>query len=100
MDSDNGETRPMEDVLACFLPDLYAGSSVVVSGGSSGLGLAIAQGFAGLGASVRATGTSDAKLAAAGADPANLGITFHRLDVRDTAAVTAFMGGLTRLAAV
>jgi len=87
----------MKDILACFRPDLFAGSAVVVSGGSSGLGLAIAQGFAGLGASVVATGTSESKLADAATDPANLGIKFRRLDVRDSQAVADFMHGLARL---
>ena len=87
----------MNDVLSTFRSDLFAGRGVLVSGGSSGIGLAIAQGFAGLGADVVATGTSEAKQAAARTDPANRGITFARLDVRDAAAVGAFVSDLSRL---
>jgi NAD(P)-dependent dehydrogenase (short-subunit alcohol dehydrogenase family) len=80
----------MKDILSSFRSDLFSGKHVIVSGGSSGLGLAIAQGFAGLGAQVIATGTSADKLRAASADAANRGIDFRKLDVRDNSAVTAF----------
>lgn len=87
----------MNAITTSFAPGLFAGKSVLVSGGSSGLGLAMARGFAQLGASVTATGTSPVKLDAAGADPAHAGIHFAPLDVRDTAAVTAFGAALPRL---
>ncbi len=87
----------MNDVLASFSPTLYRGRKVVVSGGSSGLGLAVAQGFAGLGADVIATGSSAAKLEHARKLPENAGISFQRLDVRDTEAVKAFFSSLTQL---
>ncbi len=87
----------MKDVLASFSPTLYRGRKVVVSGGSSGLGLAVAQGFAGLGADVIATGSSAAKLEHARKLPENAGISFQRLDVRDTEAVKAFFFSLTQL---
>jgi len=62
---------------------LFEGRQVVVVGGSSGIGRAVAQAFAAHGANVVATG-------AAAAD-ANV------LDVRDDAAVRGFFDALTRL---
>lgn len=87
----------MQEISSSFARDLYAGKSVLVSGASGGLGLAIARGFALLGANVTGTGTSPDKLAAARDDPANTGIRFASLDVRDSAAVSAFGTGLPRL---
>lgn len=87
----------MDEILASFRPDLYAGKRVLVSGGTSGIGLAIARGFAGLGGTVIASGSSEAKRAAAGADPANAGLRFERLDVRDAKAVRAAVEGPARL---
>jgi len=87
----------MDDVIATFRPGLYAGRAVLVTGGSSGIGLAIAEGFARLGASVTAIGSSEAKLAAAGADPANDGIRFARVDVRDLSAIRDFVAALESL---
>jgi NAD(P)-dependent dehydrogenase (short-subunit alcohol dehydrogenase family) len=90
----------MKQILESFRSDLFANQFVVVSGGSSGLGLAIAQGFAGLGANVVATGTSDEKLLRADADPANRGIEFRKLDVRNSEAVAAFFKLLPSLNAL
>lgn len=87
----------MNAITTSFAAGLFAGKTVLVSGASGGLGIAMARGFAQLGASVIATGTSAAKLDAAESDPANAGIRFAVLDVRDTALVTAFGGGLPRL---
>lgn len=87
----------MQDILSSFRPDLFAGRRVLVSGGSSGIGLAIARGFAGLDAEVIATGSSAAKLAAAAFDPENANVRFEKLDVRDRAAVDRFMAGLENL---
>ena len=67
---------------------------MVVSGALSGIGLAIARGFSELAASVFATGTSESKLEIARRDAMNSGITFDRLDVRDTSAVNQWMGKL------
>jgi NAD(P)-dependent dehydrogenase (short-subunit alcohol dehydrogenase family) len=56
----------MDEILATFRPDLFAGKRVLISGGTSGIGLALAKGFARLGAEVTATGASRARLDAAG----------------------------------
>jgi NAD(P)-dependent dehydrogenase (short-subunit alcohol dehydrogenase family) len=87
----------MDEIIATFRPDLFAGKRVLVSGASSGIGLAMAQGFARLGAEVVATGTSEKKLDAARADAANKGIRFAVLDVRDRKAIDAFVGALPGL---
>lgn len=87
----------MDDIIATFRPGLYAGKHVLVSGASTGIGLAIAQGFARLGAQVIATGSTAAKLDAARADPDNTGIRFETLDVRNRKAVDAFVGALQGL---
>ncbi len=87
----------MDEIIATFRPDLFAKKRVLVSGASSGIGLAIAQGFARLGAEVIATGSSNEKLAAQRADAANKGIRFELLDVRDRKAIDAFVGALDGL---
>jgi NAD(P)-dependent dehydrogenase (short-subunit alcohol dehydrogenase family) len=87
----------MDEIIATFRPDLFAGKRVLASGASSGIGLAIAQGFARLGADVIATGASAAKIEAARADRANKGLRFEVLDVRDRKAVDAFVGALPGL---
>lgn len=80
----------IKDAVACFQPDLFAGKHVIITGGSSGIGLAMAQGFAALGASVRALGSSSEKLKAEAADQSNKGIIFQQVDVRDPAAIKAY----------
>lgn len=87
----------MDAFLASFRPDLYAGKRILVSGGTSGIGLSIARGFARLGGTVIASGSSEAKVASARADETNAGMRFERLDVRDAAAITEFVGAMAGL---
>jgi len=87
----------LAEIVRSFRPNLFDGRTVVVSGGSSGIGQAIARGFAALGANTLATGSSEKKLAASRTDPTNAGLSFERLDVKDTAAVSAFFNRLQGL---
>ena len=87
----------MAGVASTFRPGLFDGHHVLVSGGTSGIGLAVARGFAALGASVVATGSSEAKIAGLRDDEAHPGLTFRRLDVRDRKAVESFVQGLDAL---
>ncbi len=67
--------------------EFFAGRSVLVAGGTSGIGLGIASAFAEAGATVHATGATEGEVAAARAE----GVRFSRLDVRDNAAVKAYV---------
>lgn len=87
----------MQSIIESFRSDLFAGQKILVSGGSSGIGLAIARGFAALGGDVVATGTSELKLEANREDIANRGVEFIRLDVRDGAAIAEQVSKLDRL---
>jgi NAD(P)-dependent dehydrogenase (short-subunit alcohol dehydrogenase family) len=70
---------------------------VFVSGGTSGIGRAIAQAFADDGAVVTATGATQAEVEAARAGPAAGAIGFDVLDVRDGDAVAGRVGALGEL---
>jgi NAD(P)-dependent dehydrogenase (short-subunit alcohol dehydrogenase family) len=70
---------------------------VLVSGGTSGIGAAIARAFAAEGAEVHVTGASVAEALAAAARPDMAGIACCGLDVRDAAAVAAWVGALGEL---
>lgn len=85
----------MSDLLSAFAPGLFAGRSVLVTGGTSGIGLACAQAFWHLGADVVATGaTANERDAAASA---NASIAFEVLDVRDAGAIACAVAGRPRL---
>ena len=71
-----------------------ANLNVLVSGGSSGIGAAIARAFAAAGARVTATGATEADVAAARQRDGAAGIGHAVLDVRDGAAVIALVAGL------
>ncbi len=79
-----------------YAPGFMTNRAVVVSGGTSGIGLAIAKGFAEAGAAVIATGSSAGRLQAAEAQ-ASERLRFEKLDVRDREAVRQFFAGLGRL---
>ncbi|MEK6984963.1 MAG: SDR family oxidoreductase [Candidatus Thermoplasmatota archaeon] len=79
----------MNDVLR---PGLFAGKSVVVTGGSTGIGLAIAAGFKRFEADVHILSRKPEHLATASKHLAGFGmgrVTTHSVDVRDGAAVAA-----------
>ena len=86
----------VSDLLEIFVPHAFAGHRVLVTGGTSGIGLGAALAFRNLGAQVTATGATEAECAAARAD-ANAGIAFMRLDVREGPAIDALIGGLPGL---
>jgi len=65
---------------------------VFITGGTSGIGAAIARAFAATGARVTATGATPAEVEAAQAWPANHPIAFRVLDVRQGADVRALVG--------
>ncbi|PLK68834.1 oxidoreductase [Rhizobium sp. TH135] len=79
-----------------FAPGYMMNKKVVVSGGTSGIGLAIARGFAEAGAEVTATGSSTARLSAAEQE-ASAKLRFQKLDVRDGEAVQDFFASLSSL---
>jgi NAD(P)-dependent dehydrogenase (short-subunit alcohol dehydrogenase family) len=85
----------MQQILNNYRADLFAGRTVWVSGGTSGIGLDIALGFAGLGANVIASGSSAAKVAQL--RDAHGGLNFATLDVTNAAAITRFASDLPRL---
>ena len=72
----------------------YSGRSVLVTGGTGGIGLGLATAFAEAGAKVLATGAMEAEVAAAGQVA---GVRFTVLDVRSDEAVAALAGGLDTL---
>lgn len=76
----------------------YSGKTVVITGGSSGIGQGLGRAFAAAGAIVHATGATAAEVAAA--REAAPEITYAVLDVRDNAAVEAYAAGFTSVAAL
>ncbi|WP_205772532.1 SDR family NAD(P)-dependent oxidoreductase [Microvirga calopogonii] len=66
-----------------FAPRLYEGRTVLVTGGTSGIGLACARAFRDLGAEVVATGATQSERDQASDDAENTGLTFEILDVRN-----------------
>lgn len=86
-------SAPLEH-LSGFAPGLFRDKAVLVTGGTSGIGAAIAQGFARLGAMVVATGATPAEVEAAGPEP---GVAHRLLDVRQGDAVSALVGTIAGL---
>ncbi len=78
----------------------FAGKTVLVTGGSTGIGNAAARGFLAAGARVVATGTRATAADYAGTDGDLAGIEYHRLDQGDRDAVAAFDPGVAKLDAL
>lgn len=72
----------------------FTGTSVLVTGGTSGIGHAISSAFAAAGASVTVTGT---RASAADYDTDLTGFTYAQLEMRDADAVDALAAGLGSL---
>jgi NAD(P)-dependent dehydrogenase (short-subunit alcohol dehydrogenase family) len=75
----------------------FTGKVALVTGGVSGIGAATSIAFKRAGAQVIACGLTDAEIAAARSNSDFAGVRIEKLDVRDGAAVTALIGGLTQL---
>ena len=73
------------------------GLTALVTGGTGGIGGAIARALRDAGAEVLATGLGMAEVASAGGDATFGGIQVHALDVADDRAVAALVAGLDRL---
>lgn len=83
---------------ALWARPFFENRTVVVSGGTSGIGFALAKAFAEAGAKVHATGATEAEVEAARVVTDD--IVFSVLDVRDSAAVEAFAGRFRAVAAL
>lgn len=86
-------------VDAAWAKPFHAGRHVLVTGGTSGIGAALAAGFAAAGARVTATGATDGEVAAAQAQNTT-NVEFRQLDVRDRGAVDELVGSFDALDAV
>ena len=75
--------------------ECFKGASVLITGGTSGIGAGIAEAFLAEGASVTVVGATDEE--AARAQEAMPDVKAAALDVRDGAAVSAFVNGFDRL---
>ncbi|MBC7431063.1 MAG: SDR family oxidoreductase [Rubritepida sp.] len=78
----------------------FSGKTVVVTGGSTGIGNACARGFLAAGARTIVTGTRAAAADYAGSDGDLAGMEYHRLDQGDRDAVASFDPGVERLDAL
>jgi NAD(P)-dependent dehydrogenase (short-subunit alcohol dehydrogenase family) len=87
----------MITLLESYARDLFAYKHVFITGGTSGIGLGAAHAFRDLGATVTATGANEDDVQQAKDEPANQGILFAALDVRDSRAVKAAIGRFNQL---
>jgi NAD(P)-dependent dehydrogenase (short-subunit alcohol dehydrogenase family) len=81
--------------MSLWPTDCFKDRQVLVSGGTSGIGAAIARAFAAEGARVAVTGATEAEAEAARA--AMPGVSATALDVRDAEGVAGFVAGFERL---
>lgn len=79
--------------MGAFRPDLFAGATAVVTGGTSGIGAGTARVLAELGATVHAVGLG----ADAAGFPDHPGVVVRELDVTDGDQLRALYAGLDRL---
>jgi NAD(P)-dependent dehydrogenase (short-subunit alcohol dehydrogenase family) len=78
--------------------EFFTGRTVVITGGTSGIGQGIGRAFADAGATVHATGATQAEVeAAAAAEPR---FRYTRLDVRSTEQVGEYAGAFREVAAL
>lgn len=87
----------MNEITASFANNIFAGKSVLVTGGSSGIGLGCARAFRDLGASVVATAATAAEHERAAQGSENAGIDFRVLDVRNSDVIAATIADIDRL---
>lgn len=86
-----------EPLSGAWASPFHAGKRVLVTGGTSGIGAAIARGFLQAGADVWLTGVSEEEVAAAAGDPALARANGAVLDVRDGESVRTFIGSFPEL---
>jgi len=84
-------------IAATFRDGSFRHKAVLVSGGTSGIGAAIGEAFYALGARVTVTGATEVEAAAARERAGGRLERALALDVRDGAAIAAFVGALSRL---
>ncbi len=84
-------------ITDAFASHLFDSQTVLITGGTSGIGLACAKAFRDLGANVIATGATDAERIRAARDEDNRGISFAVLDVRDASAIDSLLARFDRL---
>jgi NAD(P)-dependent dehydrogenase (short-subunit alcohol dehydrogenase family) len=75
----------------------FSGKTVLITGGSSGIGLATALAFKSSGATVVATGATAEEVASAKANNQNKGIEFRQLDVTEGLAVSALVATMPQI---
>lgn len=97
MDQALDPANPATDASLHWADAWYRDKHVLVTGGSSGIGAAIAKGFVQAGATVTATGIGERDVEAARADPTLSRADLRALDVRSDEAVKALISGLARL---
>ena len=87
----------MSIVTQTYAPGLFAGNTALITGGTSGIGLGAALALRDLGATVLATGATEAERIRAQDAPDHAGVRFAVLDVRDEVAIRAALGELDRV---